>query len=201
VDASAGLVGVARSRVPDPDIRIGDLEQLPFGPGSFDIVTGVNVFDLAHDPQAALAEAGRVLRPGGRLIAVAAGAPERSAAAGLMTAVRALQPPTAARPASADLSAPGALSDLVSAAGFTDVREHEADCVWRYDDETALLRGLMAAGELVLATAHSGAYAVSSAVLRAARRHRTSDGAYTLHNVFRVVTADAASRSELRSVS
>lgn len=66
----------------------------------------------------------------------------------------------------------------MSAAGFTDVREHEADCVWRYDDETALLRGLMSA-----------------------RRHRTSDGAYTLHNVFRVVTADAAFRSELRSVS
>jgi SAM-dependent methyltransferase len=201
LDAATGMVQIARRRVPDPDIRIGELERLPFGPGSFDIVTGVNVFDLARDPLAAVIEARRVLRPEGTLVATTWGAPERCDATRLMTAVRALMPPKASTPGPGDPSVPAALAELATAAGLTDVREYDADCIWRYDDESTLLRGLMSAGPLVLATAHSGAYAVTSAILRAVKRHRTSDGGYTLHNVFRLVTATAPPLHRLRSVA
>lgn len=43
-------------------------EQLPFEDSSFDTVTATLVFCTVPDPRAALAEAARVLRPGGRLL-------------------------------------------------------------------------------------------------------------------------------------
>src|ERR1700683_5444135 len=39
IDASARLVAVARDRSPDCDIRTGDMNALPWDPGSFDLVT------------------------------------------------------------------------------------------------------------------------------------------------------------------
>jgi ubiquinone/menaquinone biosynthesis C-methylase UbiE len=46
----------------------GRIERLPFPDGSFDIVTAVTVLCLVSDRPAAVREAARVLRPGGRLI-------------------------------------------------------------------------------------------------------------------------------------
>jgi ubiquinone/menaquinone biosynthesis C-methylase UbiE len=43
-------------------------EALPFGDGSFDTVVSTLVLCTVHDPDAALAEVRRVLRPGGRLL-------------------------------------------------------------------------------------------------------------------------------------
>src|SRR4051812_45684886 len=39
LDASPGLLAVARERLPDADLREGDLEQLPYADDSFDAVT------------------------------------------------------------------------------------------------------------------------------------------------------------------
>jgi SAM-dependent methyltransferase len=45
---------------------VGDIHDLPFGDGSFDIVVGDNVVEHALDPERVLSEVRRVLRPGGR---------------------------------------------------------------------------------------------------------------------------------------
>lgn len=39
IDASARLVAIARDRVPDADVRVGDMAALPWADGSFDVVT------------------------------------------------------------------------------------------------------------------------------------------------------------------
>ena len=48
----------------------GDVEQLPFAPGSFDLVISRHVLWTLPHPEAAIDEWIRVLRPGGRLVVV-----------------------------------------------------------------------------------------------------------------------------------
>jgi SAM-dependent methyltransferase len=45
----------------------GDVERLPFGEESFDVVISNGVIDLIPDKDAVFSELGRVLRPGGRI--------------------------------------------------------------------------------------------------------------------------------------
>jgi SAM-dependent methyltransferase len=66
VDFAANMVAEARRRFPEIDFREGDAENLAFDAGSFDAVTcGFGLLHIA-DPDKAIAEACRVLRPGGR---------------------------------------------------------------------------------------------------------------------------------------
>jgi ubiquinone/menaquinone biosynthesis C-methylase UbiE len=58
VDVSAGMIEEARRRVPGASFQVGDAAHLPFGDGSFDLVTQTNMIPF-------LDEVARVLRPGG----------------------------------------------------------------------------------------------------------------------------------------
>jgi ubiquinone/menaquinone biosynthesis C-methylase UbiE len=51
------MLAIARTRVPDGDFHVGELESLPFPDGTFDLVTGFNAFQYAANPVAALADA------------------------------------------------------------------------------------------------------------------------------------------------
>ncbi|MEP6592990.1 MAG: class I SAM-dependent methyltransferase, partial [Acidobacteriota bacterium] len=59
LDATESLLAVARQRVPTADLRVGEMEQLPFEDAAFDVVTGFNSFQYAARPIQALAEAKR----------------------------------------------------------------------------------------------------------------------------------------------
>src|SRR5687767_11112269 len=65
VDPSPRMAELARARAVGADVRLGDFERLPFDDGAFDAVLAVNAFQFAEDQDAALAEAARVLAPGG----------------------------------------------------------------------------------------------------------------------------------------
>src|SRR4051812_27780665 len=49
LDASEELVELARRRVPDADVRVGDMESLPYADDTFDLVTGFSAFFFAND--------------------------------------------------------------------------------------------------------------------------------------------------------
>ena len=70
IDASDGLLGIARQRLPEVDLRQGDVEELPYDDGAFDLVTSFNAVQFAADPVAALAEAKRVAVPGAKVAIV-----------------------------------------------------------------------------------------------------------------------------------
>jgi ubiquinone/menaquinone biosynthesis C-methylase UbiE/DNA-binding transcriptional ArsR family regulator len=71
VDRSADMLQAARRRLrdlPNVEVRRGDLEALPIQDAELDAATLLLVLHHLPDPVAALAEAARVLRPGGRLL-------------------------------------------------------------------------------------------------------------------------------------
>jgi SAM-dependent methyltransferase len=82
-DFSPGMVAVARRRgtelgLANVDYRVIDAERIELGKGSVDGVLCQNTYMLVADPSAALSEARRVLRPGGRLALSVWGAPEHN---------------------------------------------------------------------------------------------------------------------------
>ena len=75
IDASRAMLALARSRLSKPElahcaVRQADMYRLPISDCAFDTVVLQMVLHYAEDPAAALAEAARVLRPGGLLLVV-----------------------------------------------------------------------------------------------------------------------------------
>jgi SAM-dependent methyltransferase len=71
LDQSERMVELARARG-IRDARVGDAQELPFDDGAFDTVVAAWMLYHVPDVNRALAEAARVLAPGGRLVAVTA---------------------------------------------------------------------------------------------------------------------------------
>lgn len=67
IDCSATMVASSRRHAPGADIRQMDGERLEFPAACFDYVVLAHVLSVTGNPQRMLAEAHRVLRPGGRL--------------------------------------------------------------------------------------------------------------------------------------
>jgi ubiquinone/menaquinone biosynthesis C-methylase UbiE len=63
IDLSPKMVALASRLYPDLQFREADIEHLPFPENSFDAVAGAFVLGHLPDPQAAVAECMRVLRP------------------------------------------------------------------------------------------------------------------------------------------
>ena len=94
IDLSHDMLAVARANLDQREarncqVRHGDMYQLPLPDASFAAATLHQVLHFADDPFAALAEAARVLAPGGWLVVVDLAAPRGRAAA------RAERPPPA----------------------------------------------------------------------------------------------------------
>jgi SAM-dependent methyltransferase len=191
LDASSGLLEHARRRVPGAPFVQGELEQLPFADGSFDVVTGFNSFQYAAQPAVALAEAARVLAPGGRVLYLNWAPPEQCEAAGYLAAIGALlPPPPPGAPGPFALSDHDAIVRVFEEAGLTVRSTGDVTVVWSYPDHATALAGLMAAGPIVHAIEHSGEEAVVDATGAFLEPFGTDDGGYRITNVFRYAIGD-----------
>jgi ArsR family transcriptional regulator len=73
VDSSARMIEVGREHalrhgVKNVDYRLGDMEEIPIGDGEVDLVFFSQSLHHALHPERALAEAARILVPGGRIV-------------------------------------------------------------------------------------------------------------------------------------
>jgi SAM-dependent methyltransferase len=142
LDFSAAMVASAQQRYPAVEFREGDAEALPFGPDSFAAV--VMNFGLLHlgRPEQALAEANRVLRPGGRMAFTVWANPEQAVGHGI--ALRAIEDhgdlnvPLPPGPSFFRFSAPEECSRVLHEAGFISPHVMQVPQVWRLPSPDAL---------------------------------------------------------------
>jgi ubiquinone/menaquinone biosynthesis C-methylase UbiE len=186
LDASEGLLALARERVPEADLRLGDLQILPYEDATFDLVTGFTSFFFADDIVAALREAGRVARPGAPVVIQVFGQPERCDIEAMKGAVMRFRDHTEDQ-----YWRPGIVEELVPQAGLTV--EHAFDLVsgYRYDSDDALVEAMMAAGGAGAVAGPERQGELRAAILEALAYCRQPGGGYRLSNEWHVVVARA----------
>lgn len=179
-DPDPGMVGVARSRVPGADVRVGDAERLPWPDAAFDVVTAINALQFADDTDDAVAELVRVTVPGG-LVGISNWAEsDRNDLKTIDAAVAAAAGDDMST--DGDLRKPGGLEALLGDGGLEVVAAGLVAVVWVAPDDDVLVRGVLLGEEpqVVAATAPT--------VIAAARPFRTSGG-YRFVNAFRYAAA------------
>jgi SAM-dependent methyltransferase len=192
VDATALFIEIARQRTPRGDFRVAEMEALPFGNGTFDVVTGFNSFQYAAKSVNALREAGRVAKDGGVIVIGVWGLPESCEAAGHLNALGSLMPPP---PPGA--AGPFALSDevklkaLANEAGLTAGAIVDVPCPWVFADLETALRGMLSSGPAERAIRASSFGRAREAIAAAIEPYRTASHGYRINNTFRYLVASA----------
>lgn len=189
LDASENLVAIARRRLPDARIEVGEMEALPFADGAYDVVTFINSLQFAGDPVRALAEARRVIRPGGSVLVVVWGRREDCALVSLtMPAVFALLPPApSGGTPPRQWAEHGVIEDVMREVGLTPAEEGEFDGALSFPDSDTATRAVLSAS--ARAIAHAGVDVVAGAVRATLPAVTNDDGSVVWRNRFRWVKA------------
>jgi SAM-dependent methyltransferase len=147
VDFSSRMVALAARLNPGIRFEEGDAESLAFADGSFDAVAiNFGVLHLAR-PDAALAEARRVLVPGGRCAFTVWAKPEVSVGFGIV--LRAIETygrmdvPLPEGPPFFRFSDPDEAARSLVAAGFVEPRVEQIPLVWYLESADALLEAFL----------------------------------------------------------
>jgi SAM-dependent methyltransferase len=192
VDASEALIAIARTHLPDADLCVGEMEDLPWDDETFDLVTGFNSFFFANDMVAALREAGRVAKPGAPVVIQVWGAHERCDLEAMKQIARPFLPP---RPPDAapdpDLSQPGALRALADEAGLRPESEFNTTWAFEYPDAETLGRAMVAVAGLVTLAGAEREHELKTAIVDGLASYRRADGSYSLSNEYHYLVARA----------
>jgi len=190
LDASEALLEIARERVPEADLRAGEMERLPYDADSFDLVTGFNSFFFAADIVAGLREARRVAKRGAPVVIQVWGRPERcELEAQKQVARRYAHPPPPDAPAPPQLWEPGVLERLASEAGLMAGSAFDTSYAFEYPDEEALGRLLTAPMGLAELAGPAREPVLRREIIEALAAYRLPDGSYRLNNEFHYLVA------------
>jgi SAM-dependent methyltransferase len=192
IDASQELLELARARVPAADLRVGDMQFLPYADDCFDLVTGFTSFFFADDMVEALREAGRVARPGAPVLIEVWGRPDQNDLEAMKAVIRPFlpsRPPDAPEPPA--LWQPGVLERIAAAAGLRPRSVFDFGFADEYPDRQTLGRLMMAPAGIAMLVGPEREASVRAQIVAALARYRTAGGGYRLHNEFRYLIADA----------
>ncbi|MBI4664689.1 MAG: class I SAM-dependent methyltransferase [Verrucomicrobia bacterium] len=183
VDFAAAMVAEARRRHPALDFRMGDAEELPFPNDAFDaVVMNFGMLHLAR-PDQAIAEARRVLRPGGRFAFTVWANPEHTIGFGIvLNAVRAhgnMDVPLPAGPPFFRFSDTDECVRTLLEIGFAQPSVTRIQQIWRLDSPDALYeimsRGTVRTAGLLRAQTPDALSAIRGAVRNATASLQNGD--------------------------
>jgi SAM-dependent methyltransferase len=192
LDASEALIELARARLPDADLRVGEMEALPYEDDTFDLVTGFNSFFFANDMVAALREAGRVAKPGAPVVIHVWGPHERRDLEAMMKIAHPFLPPRPPdAPPEPELWTPGVLEEMATEAGLEPEEAFDISWAYQYPDADTLGRALMAPAGIAVLVGPEREAEVRTAIVEGLAPFRTEHASYRLQNQFRCLIARA----------
>jgi SAM-dependent methyltransferase len=192
IDAAQALLDVARSRLPDADLRHGDMEALPYADDTFDLVTGFTSFFFANDIVAALREAGRVAKPAAAVVINVWGPHEANDLEAVKAIIRPYCPPRPAdAPAEPDYSRPGVLEDIAARAGLQPEKTFDTTLSYVFEDAATARRAMVAPAGIAVLVGAEREDEVKDAIERGLAPYRADDGSYRLQNTFHTLIARA----------
>jgi SAM-dependent methyltransferase len=192
IDASEPLIDLARERLPEAELRVGEMEALPYRDDSFDLVTGFNSFFFANDIVGAVREAGRVAKPGAPVVIQVWGAHENNDLEAMKAIARPFFPPRPSdAPAEPEYCTPGVLEDIATKAQLTPESAFDGSWAFEFSDEETMTRALVApAGLAVLVGPHQEPQ-LKQALIEGLTSYRQADGSYRLSNDYHYLIARA----------
>jgi len=186
IDGSEAMLNMARQRLPSCDVRLADLEALPFEPSTFDAVVAVNSLFFARDLDAAMREVARVLDATGRIVATCWGPPDRCQYTAIREAMATLGPPASpgSRVGPSALAEPGAFEGLFARAGLRVVTRGESPCAMVYPNAEVAWLAHASSAPTQAAIRNYGEHAVRRVLEEVDARHTRADGTISYDNVF-----------------
>jgi SAM-dependent methyltransferase len=147
LDFSEEVVAVARRNVPGVEFRLGDAQELPYPDARFDaVVCGYGVIHVP-EPDRALAEMCRVLKPAGRVAISVWERPAPTNGFGLLYgAVREhgrMDTPLPHGPDFFQFSDPESMRAALSGAGLADIKTAAVAQAWKFEGPGDLLDAIM----------------------------------------------------------
>jgi len=189
IDAAAGLIDIARRRVPAGDLRWGSMFALPWADGSFDVVTSFN--GIWGGCQEALDEAARVLRPGGLIGLTFWGDAAELDLRDYFITVGSSGPPSVAEEMVelAAINEPGVAEAMLARSGFEPVERGSAVAVNEWPDDETAWRALRSPGVVLPSLQHTGEAELRRRVLGAIAPFGDDEQGYRLESALTVVVA------------
>lgn len=177
LEASETSLKIANERVSNGSFILGDMASLPYEDFAFDIVCGVDTFQIHSEPHLVLDEAVRVTKRGGRLVISVFGKQEDCGTKdyiyeviSLMNMQVDINPFT--------YSADGELEDYARESGLTPLLNEIVDCPWIYPDEETMLFALLSPGVAVVAIQNYGMDKVKDIIRKTMAPFKTASGGY-----------------------
>lgn len=184
IDASQALVELAATRV-EGTFLAGDMEELPFADGIFDVVLIANGLQYAADRDRAARELKRVVRRGGTTVVGMWSESNKCEMTSVFDAVKALVPPPPGTPAPLDLSERAVLLAILERAGFKIAADGEVDVPFVYANIQNYWIAMRSAGVMEGAAQRVGEERLRASLLDAAKPYTQPDGRIIFHNKMR----------------
>jgi SAM-dependent methyltransferase len=192
LDAAEALIALARERLPEAELRVGEMEALPYEDGMFDLVTGFNSFFFANDITAALREAARVAKPGAPVVIQVWGPHQRNDLEAMKEIARPFFPPRAAdAPTEPDYAEPGVLENIAKQAGLAPQQAFDTTWSFEFPDAQTMTRALIAPAGLALLIGPDREPEFKQTLIHGLAPYRTPDGSYRLSNQYHYLIAHA----------